>query len=84
MIMMTRNEQPRHPSSGVGIGPSLHFHTWLCHNEAVDACKRFGITLNRNGFIDSFVDAVRVTENLKASGAEPPIWEPWLVEQYGC
>lgn len=59
------------------------FHSWLCHNAPADADKRFGIRPNRAGFIDSFSDAVRVTENLKATGAEPAIWEPWLVVQYG-
>jgi hypothetical protein len=35
------------------------------------------------GFIDSFADAVHITRNLKATGAETAIWEPWLIEQYG-
>ena len=59
------------------------FHSWLCHNAPVEAHKQFGIRPNRAGFIDAFNDAVRVTENLKATGAELAIWEPWLVVQYG-
>jgi hypothetical protein len=60
----------------------MKFHSWLCHNAPADACERFGIRPNRAGFIDSFADAVRVTENLKATGAEPAIWEPWLIVRY--
>jgi hypothetical protein len=58
------------------------FHSWLCHNAPLDAYKLFGIRPNGAGFIDSFNDAVRITENLKGTGAEPAIWEPWLVVQY--
>lgn len=61
---------------------AMKFHSWLCHNAPADAYKRFGILPNRAGFIDSLNDAVRVTENLKATGAEPAIWEPWLIVQY--
>jgi hypothetical protein len=59
------------------------FHSWLCHNAPVEAHDRFGIRPNSAGFIDSFADAVQVTQNLKARGAERAIWEPWLVVQYG-
>jgi hypothetical protein len=58
------------------------FHSWLCHDAPTDAYTLFGICPNGFGFIDSFNDAVRVTENLKATGAEPAIWEPWLVVRY--
>ena len=59
------------------------FHSWLCHNAPEEAWKRFGIRPNRNGFIESLAEAVRVTEHLKATGAEPALWEPWLVVRYG-
>jgi hypothetical protein len=58
------------------------FHSWLCLNAPADAYKMFGVRPNGAGFIDSFDDAVRVTQNLKKTGAEPAIWEPWLVVQY--
>jgi len=58
------------------------FHSWLCHNIPVEAHSRFGIRPNGAGFIESLADAVRVTEDMKATGAEPAIWEPWLVVQY--
>ena len=59
------------------------FHSWLCHDAPAEADDRFGIRPNREGFIDSLADAVRVTRDLKATGAETAIWEPWLVVQYG-
>jgi hypothetical protein len=59
------------------------FHSWLCHNAPVEAYDRFGIRPNGEGFIDLLADAVRVTQNLKATGAETAIWVPWLVVQYG-
>lgn len=62
---------------------ATHFHSWLCHNAPIEAYDRFGIRPNSVGFIDSLADAVRVTQNLKATGAERAIWAPWLVVQYG-
>jgi hypothetical protein len=62
---------------------ATRFHSWLCHNAPVDAYDRFGIRPNSAGLIDSFADVVRITEHLKATGAELAIWEPWLVVQYG-
>jgi hypothetical protein len=59
------------------------FHSWLCHDVLDEVDDRFGIRPNRAGFIDSLADAVRVTRDLKATGAETAIWEPWLVVQYG-
>ena len=59
------------------------FHSWLCHDAPAEVNDRFGIRPNRAGFIDSLADAVRVTRDLKATGAETAIWEPWLVVQYG-
>lgn len=60
------------------------FHSWLCHDAPADASALFGVVPNGNGFIEAFNDAVRVTENLKATGAETAIWEPWLVVRYAC
>ncbi len=60
------------------------FHSWLCHNSPAEARDTFGVTPNRNGFIDSLDDAVRITEHLKATGAETSVWEPWLVVRYGA
>jgi len=60
----------------------MTFHSWLGHKFFDVDCQQFGIMPNHLGFIDSFTDAVRVTEILKASGACPGIWEPWLVVRY--
>ncbi|HYX52605.1 MAG TPA: hypothetical protein VE783_04090 [Candidatus Limnocylindrales bacterium] len=60
------------------------FHSWLCHNAPVEALQKFGVRPNSMGFIDSLEDAVRVTRDLKATGAEPAIWEPWLIVQYAA
>lgn len=60
------------------------FHSWLCHNSPVEAHDNFGVKPNGNGFIDSLTDAVRITEYVKANGAEPAVWEPWLVVRYGA
>ena len=59
-----------------------HFHSWLCNDVPDDAHNRFGIRPNDQGFINEFEDAVRVVEYMKETGAEPAIWEPWLVVQY--
>jgi len=59
------------------------FHSWLCHDAPTDVNDRFGIRPNREGFIDSFADAVHITRNLRATGAETAIWEPWLIGHFG-
>src|SRR5436309_7820710 len=53
-----------------------------CNDVPDDAHNRFGIRPNDQGFINEFEDAVRVVEYMKETGAEPAIWEPWLVVQY--
>jgi hypothetical protein len=58
------------------------FHSWLCHNAAPEAFETFGVRPNSLGFIDSLDDALRINQHLKSSGAEPGIWEPWLVVRY--
>jgi hypothetical protein len=61
-----------------------HFHSWLCHSMPKEASERLGLLPNRDGFIDTLDDAVRITEHMVATGAEPAIWEPWLVARYGA
>ena len=48
----------------------------------MEAFNKFGIRPNSAGFIDSLEEAVRVTEDLTATGAETAMWEPWLVVKY--
>jgi hypothetical protein len=58
------------------------FHSWLCHRAPDEAYKRFGIRPNQLGLIESFDDARQVNEYLLETGAEPAIWEPWLLLDY--
>jgi hypothetical protein len=58
------------------------FHSWLCHYAPSEALEKFGVGTNSLGFIETFDDALRVTQYLKSTGAESGIWEPWLVVRY--
>jgi hypothetical protein len=58
------------------------FHSWLCHYTPDEAIKRFGIRPNELGLINELSDAQQVNEFLLQTGAEPAIWEPWLVIDY--
>jgi hypothetical protein len=60
------------------------FHSWLCHYAPNEVQKRFGIRPNRLGLIDKFEDACQVNEYLLETGAEPAIWEPWLLIEYAA
>ena len=82
------NEQ-RSPADGgkaAGFEPlgfeGTKFHSWLCHYAPDEAYKRFGIRPNQFGLIDKFDDARQVNEYLLETGAEPAIWEPWLLLDY--
>ena len=58
------------------------FHSWLCHYTPDEAFRRFEIRPNQLGLIDEFEQARQVTEYLVETGAEPAIWEPWLLLDY--
>jgi hypothetical protein len=58
------------------------FHSWLCHSAPDKAHKHLGIRPNQLGLIDSFDAAKQVNEFLLQTGAEPAIWEPWLLLDY--
>ena len=81
-----RNELLGLDGQAVGFEPlgfeATMFHSWLCHNAPPEARERLGIGTNAFGLISEFEDAVRVTEHLVAAGAEPAIWDPWLVMRY--
>jgi hypothetical protein len=66
----------------LGFG-GTSFHSWLCHDAPQEAHKRFGIRPNQFGLIDKFEDARQVNDYLLQTGAEPGIWEPWLLLNYG-
>jgi len=61
---------------------AVHFHTWLCHYAPDEAQKLFGVRPNQNGLITKLEDAIEITEHLVRTGAEPAIWEPWLLVKY--
>ena len=46
------------------------------------SAKLLGIRPNQNGLISKLEDAIQVTEDLVRTGAEPAIWEPWLLVNY--
>jgi len=82
------NEQ-RPPADGgnpLGFEPlgfeATKFHSWLCHYSPDEVYKRFGIRPNHLGLIDKLEDARQVNDYLLQTGAEPAIWEPWLVIDY--
>ena len=79
-------QPPADGGNPVGFEPlgfeATHFHSWLCHYAPGQVYKRFGIRPNQLGLIDKLGDARKVNEYLLQTGAEPAIWEPWLVLDY--
>lgn len=77
---------PLAPGEVLGYEPlgydGMHFHSWLCHDAPKIAWEELKISTNQHGFLGTLDDAKSVTEHLIATGAEPAIWEPWLVVQY--
>ncbi|HKF22794.1 MAG TPA: hypothetical protein VKE93_14585 [Candidatus Angelobacter sp.] len=63
---------------------ALHFHSWICHNLPGEIYKVLGIGPSANGLIATLEDAIRVNEYISRpeTGAEPVVWEPWLIAQY--
>lgn len=87
LLELVREKRP--PAEGgavLGFEPlgfeATTFHSWLCHYAPDEVFKRFGIRPNGFGLIDTLHDARRANEYLLETGAEPAIWEPWLVFDY--
>lgn len=84
--LVTEKHQLAEGGSQLGFEPigfeGTNFHSWLCHYAPDEVNTRFGIRPNRLGLIDKFEDARRVNEFLLETGAEPAIWEPWLLVDY--
>lgn len=81
--------EKRPPAAGgraLGFEPlgfyGTSFHSWLCHYAPDKVHKRFGICPNDLGLIDTLDEARKVTDFLVETGAEPAIWEPWLLLDY--
>ena len=60
------------------------FHSWLCNGLEVDTYREFNIRPNRHGFISDLEEAVKSAEyaSREEVGAEPALWQPWLVVTY--
>jgi hypothetical protein len=87
LLELVREKRP--PADGgnaLGFEPlgfeATAFHSWLCHYAPDEIYKRFGIRPNHVGLIDGFDEARQVNEYLLQTGAEPAIWEPWLLLDY--
>jgi len=84
--LVNERRPPAEGGNPVGFEPlgfeATKFHSWLCHYAPDEAYKRFGIRPNHLGLIDRLEDARQVNDYLLQTGAEPAIWEPWLVLDY--
>jgi len=84
--LVAERRPPADGGTALGFEPlgfeATKFHSWLCHNAPDEAYKRFGIRPNQLGLIDRFEDARQVNESLLQTGAEPAVWEPWLLLDY--
>jgi hypothetical protein len=60
------------------------FHSFVCNSLENEYVERLHLSLNKNGLIDCYEDAVRATDhtNLDEVGAEPVLWQPWLISEY--
>lgn len=60
------------------------FHSFVCNSLETDYKERLNISLNQNGLIDSYEDAIKAANytNLDEVGAEPVLWQPWLISEY--
>jgi hypothetical protein len=84
--LVNEKRPPADGGNALGFEPlgfeATKFHSWLCLYARDEAYKRFGIRPNQLGLIDSLEDARQVNEYLLQTGAEPAIWEPWLLLDY--
>lgn len=60
------------------------FCSYICNSLQEDYSKKFGISLNKNGFIESYDDARKAADYtmLDETKAEPYLWFPWLISEY--
>jgi hypothetical protein len=84
--LVNERRPPAEGGNPVGFEPlgfeATKFHSWLCHYAPDEVYKRFGIRPNHLGLMDRLEDARQVNDYLLQTGAEPAIWEPWLVLDY--
>jgi hypothetical protein len=60
------------------------FHSWLCNGLERDVSQVLSIRPNTHGLISSLDDARRAADycGQESVGAEPALWQPWLVVEY--
>lgn len=58
--------------------------SWLCNGLETLCAEKLGIRPNVYGFINEYPDARRCAEYISGGdvGAEPGLWQPWLVTLY--
>jgi hypothetical protein len=84
--LVNEGRPPAEGGNALGFEPlgfeATKFHSWLCHSAPDGVYKGFGIRPNQLGLIETLNDARQVNEYLLQTGAEPAIWEPWLLLDY--
>jgi hypothetical protein len=60
------------------------FHSFVCNGLETEYHDRLDISLNQHGLIDRYEEAVKATDytNLDEVGAEPVLWQPWLISEH--
>lgn len=60
------------------------FHSFVCNSLETAYGEHLSISLNQNGLVDGYADAVKAAHysNLDEVGAEPVLWQPWLISEY--
>jgi hypothetical protein len=69
----------------LGLETGGDFHSFICNGLEANYCGRLGLELNRHGRFDTY-DACRAAVEytmLDSTGAEPVLWLPWAVSEYG-
>lgn len=84
--LVNEKRAPADGGNALGFEPlgfeATKFHSWLCHYAPDEVFNRLGIRPNNLGLIDRLDEARQVNEYLLQTGAEPAIWEPWLLLDY--
>ena len=84
--LVNAGRSPTEGGNALGFEPlgfeATKFHSWLCHSGPDEVYKRFRIRPNQLGLIEKLNDARQANEYLLETGAEPAIWEPWLLFDY--
>jgi hypothetical protein len=68
----------------LGAEYGAQFHSFICNSLEKNYHQQLNITLNQNGLIEDYADAIKATTytNLDEVGAEPVLWQPWLISEY--